>query len=112
MTSSDDLDKMIAEERLRTLAAGTGPKARRARYQIRRAQTASAGERPTTCPSGHEYTPENTFRNAAGSRVCITCHAARRIYPDRYFDGRKTFKGRESIDMTAYEVRKDTPETK
>ena len=27
----------------------------------------------THCPSGHEYTPENTRRNALGWRYCRTC---------------------------------------
>ena len=31
---------------------------------------------PTTCINGHEYTPENTYIRADGSRSCRTCHAA------------------------------------
>lgn len=27
----------------------------------------------THCPQGHEYTPENTYRDARGSRRCISC---------------------------------------
>lgn len=26
------------------------------------------------CPLGHEYTPENTYRNGAGHRYCRECH--------------------------------------
>lgn len=29
------------------------------------------------CPEGHDYTPENTFVNKAGSRVCLTCKRER-----------------------------------
>lgn len=31
----------------------------------------------TQCPEGHEYTPENTLVNKAGSRVCLTCKRER-----------------------------------
>jgi hypothetical protein len=31
----------------------------------------------THCPSGHEYTAENTITRAVGSRVCRTCNRAR-----------------------------------
>ena len=28
----------------------------------------------THCPQKHEYTPENTWKNGKGSRVCRICH--------------------------------------
>lgn len=31
----------------------------------------------THCPHGHEYTPENTYRNKRGNRFCRTCHRIR-----------------------------------
>lgn len=31
----------------------------------------------THCPYGHEYTPENTYVNPRGWRVCITCRRNR-----------------------------------
>lgn len=37
--------------------------------------------RRTHCPRGHAYTPENTYHNPSGFRVCRTCHyAASRRY--------------------------------
>jgi hypothetical protein len=27
----------------------------------------------THCNEGHEYTPENTYRNKKGHRTCLTC---------------------------------------
>jgi hypothetical protein len=37
-----------------------------------------AGEatRPTACPAGHLYTPENTMQNGPGRYRCRTCHDA------------------------------------
>ncbi len=29
--------------------------------------------RKTHCPHGHQYTPENTYLNSVGGRVCKTC---------------------------------------
>lgn len=39
----------------------------------------------TSCPRGHEYTPENTYRNGAGHRYCRECYlSAHRVqHPDR-----------------------------
>lgn len=34
---------------------------------------ASANARKTHCPLGHEYTPENTYRERNGWRKCRTC---------------------------------------
>jgi hypothetical protein len=31
----------------------------------------------THCKHGHEYTPENTYTNPRGKRVCRTCHRER-----------------------------------
>lgn len=41
----------------------------------------------THCPSGHEYSPENTYvRPSDNGRICLTC---RKIYYDKYQkDGR------------------------
>lgn len=33
--------------------------------------------RPSHCPSGHEFTPENTWRNKHGWRQCRTCNRER-----------------------------------
>jgi len=34
----------------------------------------------TTCPQGHEYTPENTYlKPATGTRECRRCRAAQRL---------------------------------
>lgn len=32
----------------------------------------------THCPQGHEYTPENTYRQSYGGRLCRTCQLTRR----------------------------------
>lgn len=40
----------------------------------------------THCPQGHEYTAENTYKYARGSRACIECT---RIYADRNKDRRR-----------------------
>jgi hypothetical protein len=49
---SKRLDDMIAEERLREIASGTGNKARTARYQLKRRKNKDT----ETCPEGHAYT--------------------------------------------------------
>jgi len=36
-----------------------------------------AGLRVTECKHGHKYTPENTYTNTRGYRVCRTCKARR-----------------------------------
>ena len=36
-----------------------------------------AGERVTACKRNHVYTPENTYRNPDGYRVCRTCKRER-----------------------------------
>lgn len=33
--------------------------------------------RKSACVQGHEYTPQNTIRQADGARRCRTCHCAR-----------------------------------
>lgn len=35
-----------------------------------------AGARVTACHRGHDYTPENTYTNPLGYRVCRTCRRA------------------------------------
>ena len=39
-----------------------------------------SGELTTHCPHGHEYTPENTWRNPKGHRFCRACH---RVHSER-----------------------------
>jgi transposase-like protein len=44
------------------------------------------GDMIIRCPQGHEYTPENTYRNATGQKTyCVTCHRdkAREAYVPR-----------------------------
>lgn len=36
------------------------------------------GEHKTHCIHGHEFTPENTFRDSRGYRCCYICTAAAR----------------------------------
>lgn len=45
---------------------------------IRRMQAALRESR-THCPHGHEYTPDNVFRNVSGYRECRTCIKARNV---------------------------------
>jgi hypothetical protein len=33
-----------------------------------------ANQKKTHCPSGHEYTKENTYIGSTGSRLCKACH--------------------------------------
>lgn len=33
----------------------------------------------THCPSGHTYSPENTWRRSNGNRICRTCAMARSV---------------------------------
>jgi hypothetical protein len=40
---------------------------------LRSNNAAAVGARRTHCPSGHEYTPENTYNNSRGHRFCRTC---------------------------------------
>lgn len=40
---------------------------------LRSNNAAAVGARKTHCPSGHEYSPSNTYRNARGHRFCRTC---------------------------------------
>lgn len=42
--------------------------------------------RRTHCPSGHPYTPENTYRHPTGRRVCREC---RRIYRETHREQRR-----------------------
>jgi hypothetical protein len=46
------------------------------RENQRRSPIANATK--THCPAGHEYTPENTYINPRGSRVCRKCR--QRVY--------------------------------
>jgi hypothetical protein len=41
-----------------------------------RGSTPHGNEKKTHCPAKHEYTPENTEIQAAGWRICRTCHLA------------------------------------
>ncbi|MGN6589479.1 MAG: HNH endonuclease signature motif containing protein [Sphingomicrobium sp.] len=52
---------------------------------IRRGNNGIHGRLKTHCPKGHEYTPENTFRNNNG-RGCKIC---RRAWNQKYINKRK-----------------------
>jgi hypothetical protein len=45
--------------------------------QLRGETLAGVNARKTHCPKGHPYSPENTFVNSVGGRVCITCQKSR-----------------------------------
>ena len=47
----------------------------------------------TECPQGHEYTEENTYRSARGSRDCKTCRRLRK-QTDRYRQRQKDYRER------------------
>lgn len=99
--TSDRLDDLIKEERLRETAAGTGMTARRARHLLRR-----KGANPEACPQGHLYDDENTLYNTAGRRMCLACLRDRRVYPDRPVNPR-AMKG-PAIDLNnPHQVRED-----
>jgi hypothetical protein len=51
---------------------------------------AAINSRRTHCPSGHEYTPENTYRYKKGERMCRTCNRFR--YHKRKSLGEKTIQ--------------------
>ena len=47
------------------------------RWATRSEQNFNRRRLTTTCPQGHEYTPENTYVSPNGSRFCRTCKRAR-----------------------------------
>jgi hypothetical protein len=54
----------------------------------------SKQQQRTHCPQGHEYTPENTYRNkTSGGRCCRQCNRdlARRIRAERALAGREAY---------------------
>lgn len=58
----------------------------------------------THCPQDHEYTPENTMINKAGSRVCLTCKRERSL---------EAYYAKKRAENPDYVPRKDmTPEEK
>ena len=100
MNYSDDLDAMIESERHDELLAGTGIAARRARYNAKR-KTSPDALSGKACPEGHEYTEDTTYINAAGRRLCMICHAGRRVHKN-LSAGRASGGGRrEVIDLDA-----------
>jgi hypothetical protein len=98
------LDNLIKEERQQELMQSTGAEARRARYRARR------NNNTNECPEGHEYTTENTITNAAGSRICATCHRARRIKLDSASDRQRLRSGRPIIKLEPYPPRSEHQE--
>jgi hypothetical protein len=63
----------------------------------------------THCPEGHEYTPENTYVEPKGSRVCMTC---RKVIQKRHYDSEQGGeKKRAYARQRQRELRKD-PEHK
>ena len=56
----------------------------------------------THCPSGHEYTAENTYLYPRGSRACNEC---RRIYRETHADERRA-KSREYMRRKRAEAKK------
>ena len=100
MSTSDELDAQIQKERLREIASGTGIAARRARYELKRGNTKQ--HKIKACPQGHPYDENNTHYNSLGRRMCLTCHAAKRVHPDRAFSNSPHYKGKPIIDMTGF----------
>lgn len=98
MSFSEYMDEQVRLERLRETAEGTGVEARRARYALRRRYTGKID----ACPSGHEYTEDNThYETGRGRRRCLTCLAAQRVHLS------PTYRNRNAIDLTAFtEARK------
>ena len=43
---------------------------------VRRGRAGEFWAAKTHCPQDHEYSPENTFINKKGARVCLTCKRA------------------------------------
>ena len=99
MSTSDELDAQIKAERQRELAEGVGLEARRARYNAKRA---NQNHKITACPQGHPYDDKNTYINASGRRMCLVCHAARRVHKDRHSSNRLYNKGKPVIDLTDF----------
>jgi len=60
----------------------------------------------THCDTGHEYTPENTYRTKAGARVCKTCRRDRKRLDRSTPEGRATY----NVYMQDYYQRKLKPE--
>lgn len=69
------------------------------------AATRARAAKITHCPRGHEYTPENTYRNAKGKRICRACNALRvaTIYASETPDQRGK---RMKYKKAAYEANK------
>jgi len=66
----------------------------------------------THCPQGHEYTPENTYVNPKGSRLCITCRQEKQStteykeYCQKYYqENRERFRSRTSEYSKRYRER-------
>jgi hypothetical protein len=55
------------------------------RVNLLRGETFTARHANTTrCPSGHDYSEENTMRDSLGRRYCRTCRAARDLGRPRH----------------------------
>lgn len=101
MSISDELNAMARDLRRAERAGGTGADARRARYEQK---TRNRPSKVTHCPQGHVYDEVNTHWNAAGRRMCLTCHSARRVH-SHLANGNQsssTYKGREIIDLRPF----------
>ena len=57
----------------------------------------------THCPRGHEYTPENTYRNKRGKRICRACNRERviSVYANETPEQREARRQRVKADYAA-----------
>lgn len=68
------------------------------RTNLLRGQTKAAeNARKTTCPQGHDYTPENTYTPPSGGRQCKQCRSDRKRHEAEVRATRRTNTARDTI---------------
>lgn len=69
--------------------------ARRLAVVLRDISTVEETARRSHCRKGHEFTPENTYRDVRGDRNCRTCRNAGRVWSDRDRERQRVYTARK-----------------